>query len=125
MSTVQLQRRNDLEGRLLAFATTVCKLSGKLLRTQPGRHICDQLMRSSTGAAANYAEARGGESNRDFIHKLKLTLKELREALFWLSLVSNLELVTESQMDRTHQEANELISIFVVSISTARRHSPT
>ena len=116
--------KNDLEDRLLDFATAICQATAGLPRTQLGRHISGQLLRSATGAAANYAEARAGESARDFIHKLKLTLKELREALFRLRLTNRLRMTPSPHCEQLLAEANELVSIFVVSIKTARRRQP-
>ncbi len=84
--------------------------------------MAGQLARSGTSAGANYAEARAAESRRDFIHKLKLVLKELRESLFWLRLSKRLNLAKENQLDVAIDECDELIAILVRSISTARKN---
>lgn len=82
--------------------------------------MASQLARCGTSAGANYAEARAAESRRDFIHKLKLVLKELRETLFWLRLCGRLNLALASDLDEAIEECNELIAILVKSIETAR-----
>jgi len=72
-------KANQLEKRLICFAAAIVLLSSKLPKTMQGRHICGQILRSGTAAAANYGEARGAESRADFVHKLKIALKELNE----------------------------------------------
>ena len=69
-------RANQLERRRIAFAAAIVSLSSKLPKTPQGRHICGQILRSGTAAAANYGEARGAESRADFIHKLKIVFKD-------------------------------------------------
>ncbi len=78
---------NALEQRLIDFAVRIVKLADALPPTLAGKHIARQLLRSGTSPASNYAEARGAESNADFIHKLKIALKELNESSVWLRLV--------------------------------------
>jgi four helix bundle protein len=80
-------RRQDLEDRLIEFAVSVCTIARQLPRDELGSHVARQLIRSSTSPAANYAEAQGAESKRDFVHKMRICLKELRETLVWLTLV--------------------------------------
>ncbi len=75
-------KRKDLSERVLDFAADIIKLLSKLNRTAIGRHIGYQLMKASTSSGANYEEACGAESKKDFIHKMQLVLKELRESLF-------------------------------------------
>jgi four helix bundle protein len=74
--------KNDLSERLLDFAASCIKLTVRLNRTAAGKHIAIQLMRSATSSGANYEEACGAESRADFIHKLQLVLKELKESLY-------------------------------------------
>ena len=81
-------KANDLEKRLISFAAVIVGLSSRLPRTPQGRHICDQILRSGTAAAANYGEARGAESRADFIHKLKIVFKELSETTIWLEVIA-------------------------------------
>src|SRR5713101_4453630 len=86
-------KANDLEKRLISFAAAIVRLSSKLPRTPQGRHICGQILRSGTAAAANYGEARGAESRADFIHKLKVAFKELNETTIWLEVIGESRLL--------------------------------
>ena len=113
-------RAYDLDDRLLRFAADTCRVAEQMPASRTGNHICNQLIRCGTSPSANYAEARGSESRRDFVHKLKLCLKELRESLAWLRLVGLLELRPPGQLEAVLSEANELIAIMVVSIRTAK-----
>src|SRR5437764_15117476 len=81
-------RANELERRLISFAAAIVSLSSKLPRTPQGRHICGQILRSGTAAAANYGEARGAESRAEFIHKLKDVFKELIETTICLEVIT-------------------------------------
>ena len=120
METGLMQREYDIEERLIRFAVDVCRLAGSLPGDRVGYHISGQLVRSGTSPAANYAEAQGAESRRDFVHKMRICLKELRETLVWLKLVRRLDLDMSAGMEDTVKEVNELISIFVRSIRTAQ-----
>src|SRR5438105_7086317 len=86
-------RANELERRLISFAAAILSLSSKLPRTPQGRHICGQILRSGTAAAANYGEARGAESRADFIHQLKVVFKELNETTIWLEMIGESRLL--------------------------------
>ncbi|UCC75273.1 MAG: four helix bundle protein [Gemmatimonadota bacterium] len=83
-------RGADIEKRLVALAADVCRISAGLPRSDIGRHVSKQLIRCGTSASANYAEARSAESRKDFVHKMKVCLKELRETMSWLSLLREL-----------------------------------
>jgi len=85
------------------------------------KHIGRQLVRAATGGGANYEEARGAESRADFIHKIGIANKELRETLYWLRLIEQAALVTEGELVVLIQEANELIAILTASIRTAKQ----
>src|SRR5213593_2429955 len=87
-------RANQLEKRLIDFAAAIVSLSSRLPRTPQGRHICGQILRSGTAAAANYGEARGAESRSDFIHKLKVVFKELNETTIWLEVITQSSLLS-------------------------------
>src|SRR5437764_13545887 len=76
-----------LEERLIEFAVRIIKLSARLPKTPAGKHIAGQIMRSGTSPAPNYGEARGAESNADFIHKVRIVLKELNETSIWLRVI--------------------------------------
>lgn len=116
-------RRYDLEERLIDFAVAVCQVAERVPATFGGRHIADQLVRSGTSVSSHYAEARAAESRRDFIHKMHLCLKELRESLGWLKLLKRLRLAPPERLSPTLQEANELTATFVRSIETATRNA--
>ena len=115
-------RAYDLDDRLLRFAADTCRVAEPMPASRTGNHICSQLIRCGTSPSANYAEARGSESQRDFVHKLKLCLKELRESLAWLRLVALLELRPRTQVETVIGEADELIAIMVVSVRTSKRN---
>ena len=115
-------RTFDLEDRLITFAVRVIRMVDALPRTFVGKHISQQLTRSSTSPASNYGEAQSAESRADFVHKLKIMLKELRETRVWLLLIMRAELIKPaSKLDALIQETNELISIFVKSVKTATK----
>ena len=101
-------KANDLERRLISFASVIVSLSSKLPRTPQGRHICDQILRSGTAAAANYGEARGAESRADFIHKLKIVFKELNETTIWLEIIAQSSLRSRETIAAMFAENREL-----------------
>ena len=114
-------KKYDLEERLIKFAVEVIKRCNKLNGSYASQHLSKQLIRSSTSAALNYGEAQSAESAKDFLHKMKLCLKELRESLVNLKIQKEAELIREiDKLDVLIQENNELISIFVVSIRTSQ-----
>ncbi len=115
-------RAQRLEDRLVRFGARGCRIAARLPRTSFARPIGTQLVRACTSPAANYAEARESESRRDFAHKLKVCLKELRETRVWLELINQLGLLSGNEGEEALAEADELISIFVVSVSTSRRN---
>ena len=113
-------RANQLERRLISFAAAIVSLSSKLPRTPQGRHICGQILRSGTAAAANYGEARGAESRADFIHKLKVVFKELNETTIWLEVIAESSLLSPETIVAIVAENRELCRIIAASIKTAR-----
>jgi four helix bundle protein len=98
----------------------------RLVRTLPrdvsGRHVALQVFRSSTSGGANYEEARAAESRADFVHKVGIAAKELRETIYWLRLIEASSL-TSAPVDELIGEANQLVSILVASAYTARRNA--
>jgi len=113
----------DLEDRLITFAVNIIRLSDKLPPTRAGNHIGGQIVRSGTAPALHYGEAQGAESRRDFVHKMKIALKELRETLIALKIIKQAALITaENDMDSLSTENNELIAIFVKSLQTAAKN---
>lgn len=116
----------DLEDRLIRFSSTVLSLLAQLPADRESEHISRQLLRSGTSAAPNYAEVLGAESLRDFIHKLGIAVKELRETYVWIRLIKLRGLVADQKLlDDTIRECNELISILVASINTSRKNAKT
>src|SRR5438105_2701589 len=110
---------NQLEKRLIGFAVSIVSLSSRLPRTPQGRHICGQILRSGTAAAANYGEARGAESRADFIHKLKVVFKELNETTVWLEIIGESRLLPTETIVAIVAENRELCRIIAASIKTA------
>ena len=113
----------DLEDRLIEFAVRIIKLSETLPKSHVGKHLSGQLIRCGTSPAPNYGEAQGAESRSDFIHKMKVCLKELRETKVWLKMIIEAELINPvSKLDSLLTENDQLIAIFVKSIETARNN---
>jgi four helix bundle protein len=113
----------DLEERLILFSVEIIKLSESLKSSFAGNHLNKQIVRSATSAALNYGEAQSGESPRDFIHKMSICLKELRETFINIRIIQYSKLFGNvALLDSCHNENNELISIFVKSIETAKKN---
>jgi four helix bundle protein len=113
----------DLEDRLIEFAVRVIKLVETLPKSNIGTHFSGQLIRCGTSPAPNYGEAQGAESRSDFIHKMKVCLKELRETKVWMKMIVRAELITPiSKLDDLITENDQLIAIFVKSIETAHKN---
>jgi four helix bundle protein len=110
----------DLSERLLEFAARIGKMVDALPNTRLARHIAGQLVRCGTSPAPNYEEARGAESRSDFVHKLSICLKELRESRCWIRLILKADLLSESRMNSLLDEANQLCNITAKSIVTAK-----
>ena len=112
----------DLEDRLIEFGVRIIRLAEALPKTKVGNHIAGQIIRSGTSPAPNYGEAHSAESRSDFIHKMQICLKELRETRVWLLMTAKANLVkSAAQLDPLIDENNQLISIFVISVKTARQ----
>ena len=104
----------------MQFAVRIIKLCDKLPRTRAGNHIAGQLLRCGTSPAANYAEARGAESHEDFVHKLKVALKELNESRAWLKIITQSGMLPGDKMEAINQEVDELCRIVNASVKTAK-----
>jgi len=115
-----MQNRTNLSERLLDFAASSIKLTVKLKRTAVGRYMAYQLMRAASSSGANYEDACGAESKADFINKVQLVLKELRESLYWLRLVERTSLISGDELKALEDEANELTKIVAKSVITAK-----
>lgn len=107
--------------RLLDFAVAVGRVVDDLPGTRLGRHIAGQLVRCGTSPVANYEEACAAESRADFIHKLSIVLKELRETRAWLRLIHRAELLSSARMRPVLDECQQLCNIIGQSRLTAKR----
>lgn len=113
----------DLEERLIEFAVRIIKVAGTLPNTVAGQHIAGQILKSGTSAAANYGEAQGAESRADFVHKIRIALKELRETKVWLRIIVRSELISSADLlQPLLKENDEVISILFKSAETARKN---
>ena len=112
----------DLEERLLEYSVQIIKIVEQLPKTRAGNHVAGQLLRSGTSPYPNHGEAQAAESPKDFIHKLRISLKELRESQRWLKLIKRVPLIRKPEpLNHISQETEELIKIFVASIRTAEK----
>lgn len=111
---------NQLEERLIKFAVDIILLCKTMDRSFASEHLTKQLIRSSTSVVLNYGEARSAESTKDFLHKMKISLKELRESYVNMKIQKGANLLRGIvELSRLLDENNQLISIFVSSIKTA------
>jgi four helix bundle protein len=116
-----MQRKYNLEIRLLEFAVRVIQVAQSAEKTLVGKYVADQFLRSGTSPFGHHGEAEGAESRADFIHKLRICYKELREARRWLCLIHRVPLVPEPELlEDLLQEADVLVRIFAASLRTAQ-----
>ena len=111
---------DELQERLINFAVRVIKLADALPKTAAGRHIAGQLLRAGTSPAANYAEARNAESRADFVHKLKIALKELNEAHVWLTMITLSQMIKSCRLSKVVDENQQLCKMINASVTTAK-----
>lgn len=116
---------SELSERLWDFAARVGKVVDALPDTRLGRHVAGQLVRCGTSAAPNYDEGCAGESRADFIHKLNIALKELRETRGWLRFIIKAELLPASKVTAVLDESEQLARILAKSILTAKTNRTT
>lgn len=117
------ERKFDLEDRMLEFTARLIKMVDALPASRAGNHIAGQLLRCGTSPFANHGEVQAAESRKDFIHKLGICLKELKEIKRWLRLIGRLELIPIKRVRPLLIETEELIRIFSASIRTAERNA--
>ncbi len=110
----------DLEERLLDYAAAVIDLVDSLPTTRSANHVAGQLLRSGTSALPNHGEAQAAESRSDFVHKMRICLKELRESRRWLKLIHRSPKLTRPAAEVLIAETEELIRIFFTSVRTAQ-----
>ena len=115
------ERKYDLQDRLIDFAVRIIKLADALPNTKIGNHVRGQILKSGTSPAPNYGEAQSAESRDDFVHKIKISLKELRETKVWLLIIIRAELIKPAKnISSLLEENDELIKILFKSAATAR-----
>jgi four helix bundle protein len=116
--------KKELEQRLVDFSSDVLNEIQKLPNEKTNNHLVGQVIRSCTSSALNYGEAQSAESKKDFIHKVSIVMKELRETMINLSIISNLESNQDNEeFKKLIQENNELIAIFHKTVQTARKNA--
>lgn len=116
--------RFNLEERLINFSVLIVEIVEEMPETRAANHLAGQLLRSGTSTALNYGEAQSGESRKDFIHKIKVGLKELRETSICLQIINrSIKFKSKDKLEHAIKECNELISIFVKSVKTAMKNS--
>jgi len=115
-------KKFDLHERLIDFAVQIIAITDNLKISKAGNHLSGQIVRSGTSPSLNYSEAQSAESRNDFIHKISVVLKELRETHSCLKIIYKAKLYLKEDLDLTVaiRENDELISIFVKSLETSR-----
>ena len=110
---------DELQRRLVSFAVKIIELAGHFPKTPAGRHVSGQILRSGTSPAPNYGEARGA-SRADFVHKLRIAVKELNETGIWLLIILEARMVPTVLVENLIKENRELACILGASIRTAQ-----
>ena len=109
-----------LQGRLVSFAVRIMELVGHMPNTPVGRHVSGQVLRSGTAPAPNYGEARGAESRAHFVHKFRISVKELNETGIWLLMILEARMVPTELVENLIKEDRELAGILGASIRTVQ-----
>ncbi len=118
------KKAEEMEERLMDFAVRVGAVVDALPDTRLGRHIAGQLVRCGTSPAPNYGEADAPESKNDFIHKLGIVFKELRESRIWIKLIIKANLLPNQRMTALLDECEQLCKIIGSSLITAKKNRP-
>jgi four helix bundle protein len=116
-----MAKGDDIQERVVALAASVVTFCNDLPKGTAGSHLANQLLRSGTSPAPNYAEARGAESDRDFVHKLRVVLKELNETEVWLQILIRTKLVSAESIQPMREECVSLSRIIAASIRTMKQ----
>lgn len=116
------ERKYDLEDRLVEFAGRVIDTVEKLPKGLAVNHLGGQLVRSGTSPALNYAEAVGAESKADFVHKMGVVLKELRETRVCLRIIQRQKYMDNTLIDAVLDECAQLVFILSKSVKTAKEN---
>jgi len=120
MNSDNRSRSEILEDRLIDFVLMINRILELLPKTYLGNNLSSQLTRSSTSPALNYGEAQSASSTKDYIHKMRICLKELKETNVGLKIIDRGKLINNQELlDTAKKECGELIAIFVTSINTA------
>ena len=114
------RKGQDIAERLVHIVHGIVRILPALETSGASKHVSLQLFRAASGGGSNYEEARGAESRADFIHKVRIATKELREAHYWLRVVQRSDWVEKGAVDGLVDEVDQLIAILVVSAHTAR-----
>jgi four helix bundle protein len=123
---IEKNKKFDLDDRLIDFAVRIVRLAESFPKTKAGNHIAGQLIRCGTSPAANYGEAQDAESRADFTHKMKVVLKELRETNTCPLVTARSQIIKPSaKLEPLIDENNQLISIFVAGVKTAKQNDKT
>ena len=115
-------KKFDLEDRLVKFACICLEVCDLLPDTKSGQNLEYQLSKSATGCALIYGEAQAAESKADFIHKMKVVLKEIRESRINLRVIIEKPLIVNEKVETALKEANQLMAIFLKSVATAKKN---
>lgn len=111
----------QISDRLLDYGANIVNICVKLNKTEISRHIGNQLLRAGTSVGANYEEACGAQSKADFIHKLQIVLKEIRESMYWLKLIQRANILTEEEIKEVISETRQISNIIGKSVITAKK----
>ena len=115
-----MAKGDDIQERLVLLGVSLIHICDKLPETKTAGHIASQLLRSGTSPASNYAEARGAESDGDFVHKLKVVLKELNECLVWLALIERGNLLSADCLKKPQEDCTVVCRLIAASINTVK-----
>ena len=113
-------RKYDLEERLIDFVLILDEITEQLPNTRLANHLASQIVRSGTSPALNYGEAQSAESQKDFVHKMQIILKELRETKICLKIIARKKFILNDAISTVLKENEELIAIFAQSVKTAK-----
>jgi four helix bundle protein len=120
-----MAKEDDIQERLIALAASVVTFCNGIPTNPASSHLANQLLRSGTSPASNYAEARGAESDRDFVHKLRVVLKELNETEVWLQIIIRTQVASPESVQSMREECTSLSRIIAASIKTLKQRGVT
>ena len=118
-----VHRAEVMQDRLIDFSVAICRLVGRLESNSFNAHVSRQIIRCCTSPPPHYAEAQAAESRQDFIHKMRICLKELRETQVWLKMMERFGVLPAVEFESVGRESNELIAIFTKSVMTASKRA--